>query len=75
MRFLVFGAVLVALTVSATGAGVPAATAVPYLLDPAVLVSGASPFAGCPEGATNADSVSHTDTEVEPQVAVNPTNP
>ena len=75
MRFLVLGVVLVTLTVSATGAGAPPATAGPYLLDPAVLVSGPSLFAGCADGATNADSFSYTDSEVEPQVAVNPTNP
>jgi hypothetical protein len=75
MRFLMLGAVLLALTVAATGVGALGPSAVPFSFDPPVLVSGPSPFAGCPHGATTADSVSYTDTEVEPQVAVNPTNP
>jgi hypothetical protein len=77
MRSRVFGGGAVAfafvvLLVSATAA--PAVPPAPYSLDPAVLVSGASPFAGCPSGAADANSVVYTNTEVEPQVAVNPTN-
>jgi BNR repeat-like domain len=52
----------------------PAAAAF-YTLDTPVLVSGSSPFAGCTVGAFDAQSVVYTDTEVEPFVAVNPTNP
>jgi hypothetical protein len=73
MRSRVLRAALVALAVLATSAG--AAAAAPYSLDPAVLVSGPSPFAACPFGAADPDSVVYTDSEVEPQVAVNPTNP
>jgi hypothetical protein len=54
---------------------VPAAGAVPYSLDPPVLVSGPSPFVGCPIGSAGPSSVNYPDTEVEPQVAVNPMNP
>jgi hypothetical protein len=53
---------------------VPAAGAADYTLGPQVLVSGPSPFAGCPFGAADEDSVNYPNTEVEPQVAVNPTN-
>ena len=48
-----------------------------YVLGPPVLVSGPSPFATCTVGADpNADppSVNFVDTEVEPFVAVNPTD-
>ncbi|HSL30726.1 MAG TPA: sialidase family protein [Anaerolineales bacterium] len=54
---------------------VRSASAAAYTLDPAVLVSGPSPFAACPVGAADANSVVYTNTEVEPFVAVNPTNP
>jgi hypothetical protein len=54
---------------------VSTATAAPYTLGPQVLVSGPSPFAGCPVGSAGPTSVVYTNTEVEPQVAVNPTNP
>ena len=54
---------------------VPAANAAPYSLGPSVLASGPSPFAACTIGAADANSVVYTNTEVEPQVAVNPTNP
>jgi hypothetical protein len=39
-----------------------------------VLVSGPSPFVGCPFGAADQNSVNYPN-KVEPQVAVNPTNP
>jgi hypothetical protein len=47
----------------------------PYTLGPQVLVSGPSPFVGCPIGSAGPTSVNYPNTEVEPQVAVNPTNP
>lgn len=46
-----------------------------YTLDSPVLVSGPSPFAACQVGSASPDSVVYTNTEVEPFVAVNPTNP
>ncbi|MDQ3871476.1 MAG: glycoside hydrolase, partial [Chloroflexota bacterium] len=52
-----------------------AAGAAPYSLGPPVLASGPSPFAACTLGAADQNSVVYNDTEVEPQVAVNPTNP
>jgi hypothetical protein len=54
---------------------VPGAAAAPYQLGSPVLVSGPSPFAACPIGSAGPSSVNYTNTEVEPQVAVNPTNP
>lgn len=73
MRTIVLRTVLAAsATLAATAA---TAVAAPYSLAPPVLVSGPSPFAACPVGAAGPDSVVYTDTEVEPQVAVNPTNP
>jgi hypothetical protein len=53
----------------------PPAGAADYSLDPPVLVSGPSPFAGCTIGSAGPSSVNYPNTEVEPQVAVNPTNP
>src|SRR5215207_2499047 len=53
----------------------PAAGAAPYTLGPQVLASGASPFVGCPIGSAGPTSVNYPYTEVEPQVAVNPTSP
>ena len=53
------------------------ASAGPYTLGPTVIASGASPFAGCTDGDDpDADppSISYVNTEVEPFVAVNPTN-
>jgi hypothetical protein len=59
---------------AALAAGGSATVADPYSLDPPVLVSGPSPFVGCAIGAADEDSVNYPNTEVEPQVAVNPTN-
>jgi len=74
MRSRVFGATLMALTISATTAS--GVGAVPYSLDPPVLVSGTSPFLGCTAGQTpDNSSIVYPNTEVEPQVAVNPTDP
>ena len=50
------------------------ATSLTYTLGAPVLVSGASPFGGCPTGSAGSDSVNYPNTEVEPFVAVNPTN-
>ena len=69
------GCALAAVVATAALAAVSSTQAVPYSLAPPVLVSGPSPFAGCPLGAADATSVNYTNTEVEPQVAVNPTNP
>jgi hypothetical protein len=60
------------LTVAAVAAST--AGAAPYTLGPQVLASGPSPFIGCPIGSAGPDSVNYPNTEVEPQVAVNPTN-
>ena len=64
-----------ALSLTASAALVPVAAAAPYSLGPPVLVSGPSPFAACTIGSAGPSSVAYTNTEVEPQVAVNPTNP
>ena len=50
------------------------AAAASYILDAPILVSGASPFAGCTVGSAGPSSVVYPNTEVEPFVAVNPTN-
>lgn len=63
------------LVLAAIAVTVPAAGAAPYSLGPQVLVSGPSPFVGCPIGSARATSVNYPNTEVEPQVAVNPTRP
>lgn len=63
----------VLLATAALAAGVaPAADAAAYSLGPQVLVSGPSPFASCTLGSAGDDSVVYTDSELEPQVAVNP---
>ena len=68
---LVAGASVTLLVVGAS----PAA-AYAYTVGPPVLASGPSPFAACTVGATPGDDpgVNYLDTEVEPFVAVNPTN-
>jgi hypothetical protein len=54
----------------------PGAAAAPtFTIGSPVLVSGPSPFAGCTLGAADETSVNYPNTEVEPFVAVNPTNP
>jgi hypothetical protein len=72
MRVRVGGVAAVFFVSAAISSG---AAAAPYSLDPPVLVSGPSPFAACPFGAADANSVAYTNTELEPQVAVNPTDP
>jgi len=72
-RFVLIGSILVALAAPALAI----ASAGPFALGPTVTASGASPFAGCTAGDDpNADppSVNYVNTEVEPFVAVNPTN-
>jgi ABC-type proline/glycine betaine transport system, ATPase component len=65
--------VLVALASSALlVATASPASAYPYALGTAVLASGPSPFAGCTVGAPGTN---YPNTEVEPFVAVNPTDP
>ena len=56
---------------------VPAGTAgaYNYTVGPTVPASGPSPFAGCTVGQMFPTSVVYPNTEVEPFVAVNPTNP
>jgi hypothetical protein len=54
---------------------ISSAAAASFTLDPPVLVSGPSPFAGCTVGSAGPSSIVYTNTEVEPFVAVNPTNP
>jgi hypothetical protein len=74
MRFRTF--VRAAAAGLAVGAvGVPVAGAAPYTLGPQVLASGPSPFVGCAIGSAGPTSVNYPNTEVEPQVAVNPTSP
>jgi hypothetical protein len=54
----------------------PGAAAAPtFTLGAPVLVSGPSPFGGCTIGAADENSVNYPNTELEPFVAVNPTNP
>jgi hypothetical protein len=70
-------ALQVAAIVALCASAVPAALATPstFTLTSPVLVSGPSPFAACTAGSAGADSVVYANTEVEPFVAVNPTNP
>jgi hypothetical protein len=58
------------------GTALPAG-ADPFAVGPPVPASGPSPFAGCPAGAAPGDDPGtvHPDTEVEPFVAVDPTDP
>jgi photosystem II stability/assembly factor-like uncharacterized protein len=73
MRSLLVRAAVSAFVVGGA-VGVPPAAGVPYTLGPQVLVSGPSPFAACLIGSAGPDSVNYVNTEVEPQVAVNPTD-
>jgi hypothetical protein len=69
MRMLLLAAAMTAAATLVSGA-----TAYPYLAGAPVTVSGLSPFASCAFGAFP-DAVNSTNSEVEPFVAVNPTNP
>ena len=51
------------------------ASAAPFGFGPATIVSGASTLTGCTAGASADFAAAYDNTEVEPQVAVNPTNP
>jgi hypothetical protein len=71
MRLRAFGVATATLVVSAivaTGAG-----AAPYVLGGPVQASGTSPFLTCTAGQSD-DGVVYPNSEVEPQIAVNPTN-
>ena len=73
-QFILVGTILVVLGAPSTAI----ATAGTYVLGPAITASGGSPFAACPNGVdpgADPPSFSYTDAEVEPFVAVNPTNP
>ena len=65
----VLSALAVGLVVAAT------AGADPFALGPDLKVSGPSTLTGCPFGASPDFASAYNNTEVEPQVAVNPTNP
>ena len=51
------------------------AAAAPFTLGPDVKVNGGSTLTGCPFGASPDFAAAYNNTEVEPQVAVDPTNP
>jgi hypothetical protein len=64
---------LAALALTVTAAGTAAAS--PYVLGPDLKVSGASTLTSCPFGASDDFAAAYDNAEVEPQVAVDPTNP
>jgi Neuraminidase (sialidase) len=66
--------VVVSAAVLLLGTASPA-SAYQYSVGSPVPASGPSPFAGCAVGAFGPSSVNYPNTEVEPFVAVNPTNP
>jgi hypothetical protein len=57
------------LVVGGTAAGAP------FAIGPPTIVTGASTLTGCTAGASADFAAAYDNTEVEPQVAVNPTNP
>lgn len=63
------------IVMTATAAGLTEASAAPTSAGPDVVVSGASSLTGCPHGASADFATAYDNAEVEPQVAVNPTNP
>jgi hypothetical protein len=71
MRRLSVAAAASAVVLAAAGV----ADAYPYSIGPTVPASGQSPFAGCTAGTFFPTSVNYPNTEVEPFVAVNPTDP
>jgi hypothetical protein len=73
-KSLLRGVISVFLALSLSFMPASSASAAAYTLDPPVLVSGPSPFAACTVGSAGPDSVVYPNTEVEPNVAVNPTN-
>ena len=57
-------------------AGIESATAGPPPVNPLVQISGPSPFAGCTaDGTPGNTGTNYPDSEIEPWVAVNPTDP
>lgn len=71
-RRLTATAAVVPLILLSTATG---ASAAPFSAGPDVLVSGPSTLTACPFGASADFAAAYDNTEVEPQVAVNPTNP
>jgi hypothetical protein len=72
-RLMLIGAILVMLGAPTMAIASPGT----YVLGPAITASGASPFAGCADGGdpdANPAPINYVNTEVEPFVAVNPTN-
>jgi hypothetical protein len=65
--------VITGLALTAAVPGVAAAS--PYVLGPDLTVSGASTLTACPFGASDDFAEAYDNAEVEPQVAVNPTDP
>lgn len=65
--------ILAAATAGLTGAS--AAPGTDFLLGPETQVNGGSQLTACPFGASEDFAAAYDDAEVEPQVAVNPTNP
>ncbi|HSV39704.1 MAG TPA: sialidase family protein, partial [Nocardioidaceae bacterium] len=61
--------------VATVGDGASASPGSPYVIGPDILVSGPSTLTACPFGATPDFAAGYDDAEVEPQVAVNPTDP
>ena len=66
---------VVALVLCCSGVLVGQAFAAPFVIAPATIVSGPSTLTACPSGASPDFATAYNNTEVEPQVAVNPTNP
>jgi hypothetical protein len=64
-----------ALVVGLAAAMAGTASASPYQIGADIKVSSASTLTGCPFGASDDFAAAYDNTEVEPQVAVNPTNP
>src|SRR5512145_506695 len=74
-KSLLRGVISVFLALSLSFMPASSASAAAYTLDAPVLVSGPSPFAACTVGSAGSSSVVYTNTEVEPNVAVNPMDP
>ena len=70
---LLAASAVVVLVAAAVATGTAAAS--PYFFGPDVKVSGGSTLNGCPFGASPDFAAAYNNTEVEPQVAVNPLNP
>lgn len=61
--------------IGVTSFGISTAYADLLSINPLTLVSGPSPFASCTIGAFDNTSVNYVNAEVEPQIAINPTDP